>query len=97
METLFKNISVNQTKQLIEAGATLADIRDPDSFAAGHIEGATQLSNDNLHEFIQQADLDKPLVVYCYHGHSSQPAVQFLAEQGFEEVYSMIGGYSEWQ
>lgn len=97
MQTLFQNISIEQAKALLEAGATLADIRDHDSYTAGHIEGAIHLTNDNLNDFIRDSDLDKPLVVYCYHGHSSQQAAQFLAEQGFDEAYSMIGGYTEWR
>lgn len=96
MET-FRNITIEDAKTLIaNQPVTLADIRDPDSFAAGHIGGATHVTNDNLQDFIREADLDQPLIVYCYHGHSSQPAAAFLVEQGFEEVYSLIGGYTAW-
>jgi thiosulfate sulfurtransferase len=34
--------------------------------------------------------------VVCYHGHSSQGAAQFMLQQGFAEVYSMDGGFTEW-
>jgi thiosulfate sulfurtransferase len=97
MKTLFQNISIEQAKHLLAEGATIVDIRDPASYASGHIEGAIHLSNDNLSDFIRDSDLDKPLLVYCYHGHSSQNAAQFLAEQGFDEAYSVLGGYTEWQ
>jgi len=36
-------------------------------------------------------------VVVCYHGHSSQPAAQYFAAQGFEDVYSMDGGFEVWK
>ena len=97
MQALFKNITIEEAKGLLSDGANIVDIRDDASYAASHVEGAIHLSNDNLHDFIQANDLDKPLLVYCYHGHSSQTAAQFLAEQGFEEVYSVIGGYTQWQ
>ena len=32
----------------------------------------------------------------CYHGVSSRNTAQFLVEQGFEEVYSVKGGFDGW-
>ncbi|MGH1439734.1 MAG: thiosulfate sulfurtransferase GlpE [Cellvibrionaceae bacterium] len=93
----FKDISIEDAQHLIQNQAvTLADIRDIESYNNGHIEGAIHVSNDNLQDFIRDSDLDQPLIVYCFHGHSSQPAAQFLLEQGFEEAYSLIGGYTLW-
>ena len=95
---MFEHLSVEDAKSLLESTTvTLVDIRDPDSYHAGHIEGAKHLSSDSLPEFLNQADFDMPLIVYCYHGHSSQPTAEFLAKQGFEKVYSLIGGYTAWQ
>lgn len=93
----FQRIPPDTAKTLLEQGATLADIRDAHSFAQGHIAGAQHLDNTGLQAFIETNDLDKPLVVYCYHGNSSQPAAQFLFERGFEEVYSLDGGFEAWQ
>jgi len=33
---------------------------------------------------LQDADMDAPLIVCCYHGNSSQPASQYFVEQGFD-------------
>ncbi len=93
----FKCIDSPLAADLLKQGASVADIRDAASFSAGHITGAYNLSNDNLHEFIQQADLDQPLLVCCYHGISSQPAAQFLADKGFDQVYSINGGFEAWR
>ena len=93
----FENISLSDAKILINSNnSVIVDIRDPESFKSGHIEGAIHLSNDNLHDFIRDSDLETPVIVCCYHGHSSQSAAQFLLEQGFDTVYSLIGGYSAW-
>lgn len=72
------------------------DIRDPDSFASGHIAKAIHLSNDNASEVLPTLDPSAALVVCCYHGHSSQPVAQWLSEQGFEQVFSLDGGYAQW-
>jgi thiosulfate sulfurtransferase len=37
------------------------------------------------------------LLVYCYHGNMSQSAAAYFGEQGFEEAYSMDGGFSDWE
>jgi thiosulfate sulfurtransferase len=96
MPTLFQNIAIEEAQSLLAKGATIVDIRDVSSYTAGHISEAIHLSDNNLTDFVQANEFDKPLLVYCYHGHSSQPAAQFLAEQGFDHVYSLIGGYTAW-
>lgn len=93
----FTRISIQQADQLIQAKAAVVDVRDPQSFQAGHIEGALLLDNNTLGDFIQNTAKDAAVVVYCYHGNSSQQAGQYLAEQGFEQVYSMDGGFEAWK
>jgi len=36
------------------------------------------------------------LIVYCYHGILSRDAAEFLMNQGFKNVYSLNGGFSEY-
>jgi len=92
-----KQISVTECAKLIQQySATTVDIRDKLSYDQGHIEGSHRIDNQNLADFIAEADLDQPLIVCCYHGHSSIPAANFLEQQGFDEVYSMDGGMTEW-
>ncbi|PAV48580.1 thiosulfate sulfurtransferase GlpE [Pseudomonas sp. HAR-UPW-AIA-41] len=93
----FQRIAPEQARPLLQQGAQLVDIRDPQSFAAGHMIGAVHLDNHSLPDFIAGADFDKPLVVVCYHGNSSQSAAAYLAHQGFSEVYSLDGGFELWR
>ncbi len=95
---MFKHISVADTaEKLKQQAVTIADIRDPQSFKAGHIAESFNINNQNAAEFIEQQEKSKPLIVVCYHGHSSQPAAQYFASQGFTEVYSMDGGFEVWK
>ncbi len=94
----FQRISIEQTLTLMEnPHCQLADIRDEASYQEGHIAGASHLSNHNLQEFVEQANPDAPLVIYCYHGNSSQSAAQYFIEKDFTEVYSMDGGFEMWR
>ncbi|WP_339338851.1 thiosulfate sulfurtransferase GlpE [uncultured Oceanicoccus sp.] len=94
----FKRISTTEAKALIDTRNTrIVDVRDRQSFQNGHIEGAVLLDNNNVDSFIDTTTNDTPIIVYCYHGNSSQNAGQFLAEKGFTEVYSIDGGFELWR
>ncbi|MGL6000720.1 MAG: thiosulfate sulfurtransferase GlpE [Plesiomonas sp.] len=94
----FQFISVSDAKTKLDHDkAVLVDIRDPQSFQAGHISNAFHLTNQSLVEFMQQTDFSTPVIVICYHGNSSQGAAQYLINQGFDEVYSLNGGFEAWQ
>ncbi|MEQ3636787.1 thiosulfate sulfurtransferase GlpE [Alcanivorax sp.] len=87
-------ISPTEGKALFDQGEALfVDIRDPANFAAGHLQGALHLSQANVDQFLANTAQDRALVVYCYHGNSSQSASDWLTEQGFNNVVSLDGGY----
>lgn len=94
----FKHMSVDELLPLLaDKSHAVVDIRDANSFALGHIENAIHLTNESLSDFIRDADPDAPVVVCCYHGISSQQAAQFLISQDFTDVYSLDGGFTQWQ
>ncbi|AZH00231.1 TPA: thiosulfate sulfurtransferase GlpE [Proteus mirabilis] len=93
----FQFLSVEQAYQFwVSQAAILVDVRDPQSYRLGHATGAFHLTNDTLNQFLQDADFDVPVMVMCYHGHSSQGAAQYLVNMGFETVYSINGGFEAW-
>lgn len=97
----FKRIDVKQAKALIDAEAEnrlqIVDIRDQQSYGRGHISNAVHLDNSSVHSFVDNADPSQPLLVYCYHGNMSQGAAAYFSEQGFEEAYSLDGGFTDWE
>ncbi len=96
----FLRIDVNEAWHLLQQTdlkPLLLDIRDPSSFKAAHPKGAFHLSQETLPSFLAQTDEKQPILVICYHGHSSQGVAEYLANQGFKTVYSIDGGFSAWQ
>lgn len=94
----FQFLSIEQAYQLwVSQSAVLVDVRDPQSYRAGHATNVFHLTNETLNQFLQDADFDVPVMVMCYHGHSSQGAAQYLVNMGFETVYSINGGFEAWQ
>ncbi len=80
----------------LERQAFLVDVRDIQRFAYSHPQAAFHLTNQSYGEFCQRCDFEDPIVVICYHGNSSRNVAQFLVEQGFDEVYSVRGGFDAW-
>lgn len=94
----FKHMQVNDLHDVLKDKThVVVDIRDETSFASGRIIDALHLTNETLATFLREADPDVPVVVCCYHGHSSQQAAQFLVSQDFTQVYSLDGGFTQWQ
>jgi thiosulfate sulfurtransferase len=94
----YKRISIDEAKVLIESSTvTIADVRAADAYSAGCIANAVHIQQDMLEDFVANTAKDAPLIIYCYHGNSSQSAAGFFSEQGFEDVYSVDGGYEAWR
>ena len=94
----FKFIEADQAIDKINNEESIVvDIRDKDSFDQGHIDGALNLSNNNIDSFVLDTKKNLCIIVCCYRGNSSQRAAKFLTDKGFENVYSLNGGYEEWK
>lgn len=89
-------IDIADALPIIENNAAIVDIRDLVSFQNSHMTNAISLTNDNVQDFIDNTEKNQPIIVCCYHGNSSKGAAEYLASQGFKEVYSLNGGFSQW-
>ncbi len=71
------------------------DIRSADSYAAGHIEGAV---NVTLKDVVSTAAnyTDKPIVVACYTGQTAGHAVMALRLSGYSNAKVLLFGMSSW-
>lgn len=97
-EGRFKHMQVAELAKILpDEQHVVVDIRDATSFKNSHIPGAIHLTNESIADFIRTVDIDAPVVVCCYHGHSSQQAAQYLISQDFTDVYSLDGGFTDWQ
>jgi len=88
--------SVQLKERLSEDNLVIADIRDVNSFNEAHIPNSINISNENIAQFMMERDFEQPIIVVCYHGISSQGAANYLIGQDFEDVYSLVGGFTDW-
>lgn len=71
---------------------TLLDVRTPEEFQRGHIEGFLNIPVDELREGLSKLDKSKPVYVICQSGLRSYIASRILAGNGYE-AYNFSGGY----
>ncbi len=74
----------------------LVDVRQPEEFAAGHINGAMLMPLGTLEANYQTLPKDVQLVVYCHSGKRSAKAVSILQSHGYARAVSLNGGYLAW-
>ena len=74
------------------------DVRDPDEYRDGHIEGAASISRGFLEFRIGTAvsDPSVPIVLYCQTGLRSVLAAKALKELGYQTVINLKGGFQKW-
>ncbi|MCB0793280.1 MAG: rhodanese-like domain-containing protein [Flavobacteriales bacterium] len=79
--------------------AQLVDVRTPDEFATGHLEGAIGLdwAGGILEQRMSELDKELPVLVYCASGRRSAAAASALRNDGFRIVYELEGGISAWR
>jgi thiosulfate sulfurtransferase len=97
MKKLFRHISFAEMKNLNLDDFSLIDIRMPEAYKDGHIEGFVNVTNNIVKDFLDQTSKEANIIVCCYHGNSSQGFSQSLCELGYKNVYSLDGGYEGWK
>ncbi len=94
----FASISSQELVRLQNAGGLVLDLRDTESFAAGHIGGARHMDSANILRATEKLPKykEKPVIVYCKSGTTGASAVRVLASQGFTQAFNLRGGLAAW-
>src|SRR5256712_10531281 len=74
------------------------DVREPDEYRDGHIEGSTNISRGFLEFRVAGAVSDprRRVVLYCQTGLRSVLAGKVLKALGYQNVITLGGGYQKW-
>lgn len=76
--------------------AVLLDVREPEEFARGHVPGAVNLPQCDLATRLDEVPRDRPIMTICQSGTRSLRSAQFLRQQGFQHVATVLGGTRAW-
>ena len=86
-------------KEIKANSVQLLDVRTPQEYAEGHIDGASNI-NIQSDDFQQRAEKelskDSTILVYCRSGRRSMEAAEMLTKLGYK-VVKHKGGIIEWK
>lgn len=77
----------------------IIDVREPDEFAAGHIEDAVNIPLREVGHSLDRLPEAKtvPILVYCHSQKRATHALVVLRELGYSNVYNLTGGFAAYQ
>ncbi len=94
----YKTISIADSKKLItEKTPMILDCRNIADYKAGHLENALHVHEGLKDALVKRGNKQRSLLIYCYHGHASEHLSEFFTDFGFQDVYSLEGGFESWQ
>lgn len=74
----------------------LLDVRTLGEYREFRLEGARLIPIDELTRRLAELPRDRPILVYCAVGSRSSQVVNYLARQGYPELYNLYGGIYAW-
>lgn len=82
-----------------EGAVTIVDVREPDEYRQGHLEGAINIPRGVAEMGIPQMipDTRTRILCYCAGGNRSALVADNLRQMGYEEIESLIGGFAAWR
>lgn len=73
--------------------ALLIDVRIPVSYKTNTINGAINIPIDEIRKRTDEIPKDKKVVLFCNTGYTSYCASRILIQKGYNNVYSLCGGF----
>ena len=96
-----REVTVEETRTRLAAGrgARLIDVREDNEWLNGHAAAAEHLGKGIIERDIETVVPDKraELILYCGGGYRSALVADTLQRMGYQNVYSMAGGWKAWQ
>lgn len=74
----------------------LLDVRTLGEYRQARLDGARLIPIDQFVNRLAEVPKDRPVLVYCAVGSRSAQVVNYLARQGFPEIYNLYGGIYAW-
>ena len=85
-KNLFGGAQTADLKAIIERGAFLVDVREPDEFAGGTAKRAVNIPLGNVAAELNRFKGKENIIVFCRSGNRSGQAKTILEQNGFKNV-----------
>lgn len=90
-----KEITYQELKKMVDddKNAILLDVRSPQEFKEGHLEGAINIPLYDLEKQLDKLpDKECTTIIYCASGNRSKKAKEELENLGYKNVYDLKNG-----
>lgn len=96
--TVIPEISLDNFKEKVENGEslTILDVREPDEYEEGHIEGALHIPLGEVEQRAGELKKEELIYVICHSGRRSELAAQTMAKHGFKQLINVVPGMRDW-
>jgi rhodanese-related sulfurtransferase len=94
-EVAVPEIDIDELAGLLEKGAVLVDVRNPDEYENFRVAGARLIPLPEVPERIEEIPDDETVYIICNTGSRSARAVDYLNRQGHDTV-NVRGGSRAW-
>lgn len=88
-------VTALRAAQLVQAGAMLLDVREPDEWQAGHAPAAVHLAMSTIAQRAGELPSDRQIICVCHLGQRSALVAEALRRAGWDAV-NLIGGMESW-
>jgi rhodanese-related sulfurtransferase len=83
--------------RLINDGALIVDVSEPDEFASGHLPNARNIPLAEFDKRVADLPSGKALLIVCASGQRSGKAVSQSRRAGRQQAFSLQGGLQAWR
>ena len=92
------DIGLEELKQLQKEGAVIIDVRSPQEYREGHIDGAISIPEYDIKKEAEKRIINKnkDIVVYCSSGGRSKKVQKQLKKLGYNQVYNLYNGLTNY-
>lgn len=79
---------------------TILDVRTTQEYSEGYISNAVNLNIYDANAFmskVQSFNKENNYYIYCKSGGRSSQACQIMSQLGFNNVFNLVGGITNWK
>ena len=88
-------IDVAQLTTLVDGGACVLDVRNPDEYDEAHVPGGSAIPLPEVPDRSGEVPTDRPVYIICAAGGRSRKAAEFLIPLGVDAT-NVAGGTNAW-
>jgi rhodanese-related sulfurtransferase len=92
----FTRISVDEAKEMMDAGAAVIDVREMHEYTSGHVPGASLIPVNSVYKRREELPKEQDVIFVCAVGQRSALGAEMAAAAGLTRLFNLEGGTEAW-